>query len=248
MSEGLWGSALMFFNVLFAALISFNFYEPLAQLIIDQVGAGHGRQLRRLAEHDAALRHAAPAVPPGDRDSLAPSMVRFPTPLYHLGRVDLRDRRRGRSIGGHAAAGLPGLAGPEEDARGDGLQAQAVLQGAVRPRLPRLLPVHDRLHLRPERRSASATRPASSPASRSCSTPSRSGCSSTSRPGRTGPSRSSRIRPRPAPPPPTGARAGEGGSAGRTAGAAGAPGGRRGPGNRRRHGGRPAAGPAPTTP
>ena len=29
-SEGLWGSALMFFNVLFAAMIAFNFYEPLA--------------------------------------------------------------------------------------------------------------------------------------------------------------------------------------------------------------------------
>ena len=37
MSEGLWGAALMFFNVLFAALISFNFYEPLAQLIVDNV-------------------------------------------------------------------------------------------------------------------------------------------------------------------------------------------------------------------
>ena len=26
-SEGLWGAALVFFNVLFAAMISFNFYE-----------------------------------------------------------------------------------------------------------------------------------------------------------------------------------------------------------------------------
>ena len=30
MSEGLWGAALMFFDVLFAGLIAFNFYEPLA--------------------------------------------------------------------------------------------------------------------------------------------------------------------------------------------------------------------------
>ena len=33
MSEGLWGSALMFFNVVFGGLIAFNFYEPLARLI-----------------------------------------------------------------------------------------------------------------------------------------------------------------------------------------------------------------------
>ena len=40
-SEGLWGSALMFFNVLFAAMIAFNFYEPLARLI-DQTGINWG--------------------------------------------------------------------------------------------------------------------------------------------------------------------------------------------------------------
>ena len=32
-SEGLWGAALMFFNVVFAGMIAFNFYEPLAQLL-----------------------------------------------------------------------------------------------------------------------------------------------------------------------------------------------------------------------
>ena len=37
MSEGLWGSALMFFNVLFAAIIAFNFYEPLAALLASNV-------------------------------------------------------------------------------------------------------------------------------------------------------------------------------------------------------------------
>ena len=40
-SEGLWGAALMFFNVLFAAMIAFNFYEPLAKLI-DSTGIGWG--------------------------------------------------------------------------------------------------------------------------------------------------------------------------------------------------------------
>jgi uncharacterized membrane protein required for colicin V production len=40
-SEGLWGSALMFFNVLFGAMIAFNFYEPLAKLI-DSTGIGWG--------------------------------------------------------------------------------------------------------------------------------------------------------------------------------------------------------------
>ena len=39
MSEGLWGAALMFFNSLFAALITFNFYEPLAELIVTSVGS-----------------------------------------------------------------------------------------------------------------------------------------------------------------------------------------------------------------
>ena len=36
MSEGLWGAALMFFNILFAGVIAFNFYEPLARLITEQ--------------------------------------------------------------------------------------------------------------------------------------------------------------------------------------------------------------------
>ena len=40
-SEGLWGAALMFFNVLFGGLIAFNFYEPLARLI-DSTGIGWG--------------------------------------------------------------------------------------------------------------------------------------------------------------------------------------------------------------
>ena len=36
-SEGLWGAALMFFNILFAGLIALNFYEPLAAIIAENV-------------------------------------------------------------------------------------------------------------------------------------------------------------------------------------------------------------------
>jgi hypothetical protein len=35
--ERLWGAALMFFNVAFAGLVAFNLYEPVAQLIVDNV-------------------------------------------------------------------------------------------------------------------------------------------------------------------------------------------------------------------
>ncbi len=85
-SEGLWGSALMFFNVLFAALITFNFYEPLAQLIIDQSGnatvgefADSVTMMLLFAISLLLLRLTT--------ETIAPSMVRFPTPLYHLGRL-----------------------------------------------------------------------------------------------------------------------------------------------------------------
>jgi uncharacterized membrane protein required for colicin V production len=86
MSEGLWGAALMFFNALFAALIAFNFYEPLAQLIVDQVGnetvssfADSVSMMLLFVVSLLLLRLAT--------ESVAPSMVRFPTPVYHVGRV-----------------------------------------------------------------------------------------------------------------------------------------------------------------
>ena len=86
MSEGLWGAALMFFNVLFAALISFNFYEPLAQLIIDQVGnatvSSFADSLSMMLLFIVSLLLLRLAT-----ESVSPAMVRFPTPLYHLGRV-----------------------------------------------------------------------------------------------------------------------------------------------------------------
>lgn len=86
MSEGIWGAALMFFNALFAALITFNFYEALAQLIINQAGPGtvasFADSLSMMVIFVVSLLLLRLAT-----ESLSPSMVRFPTPLYHLGRI-----------------------------------------------------------------------------------------------------------------------------------------------------------------
>ena len=67
-SEGLWGAALMFFNVLFAGLIAFNFYEPLAALIDRH---GHRLGLLRHALPDAASSSSRRAPPADDRDARA---------------------------------------------------------------------------------------------------------------------------------------------------------------------------------
>jgi hypothetical protein len=82
-SEGLWGSAVMFFNVLFAAMIAFNFYEPLASLI-DQTGIGWGFSdtLCMLGLFCIAL-----VVLRMTTETIAPAMVRFPMPVYHAGRL-----------------------------------------------------------------------------------------------------------------------------------------------------------------
>jgi hypothetical protein len=84
MSEGLWGAALMFFNVLFAGMIAFNFYEPLAALLAQNVSflSGFADTLCLMSlfiVSIVALRLTT--------ETLAPAMVRFPAPLYHLGRV-----------------------------------------------------------------------------------------------------------------------------------------------------------------
>jgi hypothetical protein len=82
-SEGLWGACLMFFNVLFGALIAFNFYEPLAKLIADNASilAGFADMVCLLL-----LFVVTVFILRLTTETLAPAMVRFPTPLYHLGR------------------------------------------------------------------------------------------------------------------------------------------------------------------
>jgi uncharacterized membrane protein required for colicin V production len=82
-SEGLWGSALMFFNVVFAAMIAFNFYEPLAALL-DWTGIGWGFSdtLCMLGLFCVSLLLLRIVT-----ESIAPAMVRFPIPLYHAGRL-----------------------------------------------------------------------------------------------------------------------------------------------------------------
>src|SRR4051812_1048399 len=84
MSEGAWGAALMFFNVLFAGLIAFNFYEPLATLLAGQVSAmaAWADMLCLMLLFVISL-----VILRIITESIAPAMVRFPTPIFHIGRV-----------------------------------------------------------------------------------------------------------------------------------------------------------------
>jgi hypothetical protein len=83
-SEGLWGAALMFFNVLFAGLIAFNFYEPLAVWMasLSSSMAGLADSLSMLLLFIVTL-----VILRLTTETIAPAMVRFPTPIYHLGRI-----------------------------------------------------------------------------------------------------------------------------------------------------------------
>jgi hypothetical protein len=81
-SEGLWGAALMFFNVLFGGLIAFNFYEPLARLIESTgIGWGFSDTLSLLSIFCLSVLLLRMTT-----ETLAPAMVRFPAPIYHAGR------------------------------------------------------------------------------------------------------------------------------------------------------------------
>lgn len=81
-SEGLWGAALMFMNSLFAGLIALNFYEPLAGLIAQaSFLSGFADTLSLLSLYGVSLLILRLAT-----DQLGPTMVRYPTPIYHLGR------------------------------------------------------------------------------------------------------------------------------------------------------------------
>ncbi|MFO0908304.1 MAG: hypothetical protein U0794_08080 [Isosphaeraceae bacterium] len=84
MSEGLWGSALMFFNVLFSAVLALNFYEPLAKLLASNMSfiAGFADSLCLMAIFIVSL-----VIFRLTTETLAPAMVRFPTPVYHVGRI-----------------------------------------------------------------------------------------------------------------------------------------------------------------
>lgn len=84
MSEGAWGAALMFFNAVFAGLITFNFYEPMAAVIASNVGflSGFADTMSMLLIFGVTLLLMRLAT-----ESIAPAMVRLPTPIYHLGRV-----------------------------------------------------------------------------------------------------------------------------------------------------------------
>jgi hypothetical protein len=83
-SEGLWGAALVFLNLLFSTLIALNFYEPVAKLIADNASA-----LAPLADLFALggiwvlclflLKLAT--------DNLAPTQVRFPPLVYQIARL-----------------------------------------------------------------------------------------------------------------------------------------------------------------
>jgi hypothetical protein len=82
-SEGLWGAALMFFNVLFAGLIAFNFYEPLAEWLITMAGpvSNYADTLCLLGIFGVSLVLLRITT-----ETLAPQMVRFPMPVYNVGR------------------------------------------------------------------------------------------------------------------------------------------------------------------
>lgn len=82
-SEGLWGAALMFFNVVFAGMITFNFYEPLADLI-DRTGINWGGSE---ALSILLLFGVSVLILRLTTETLAPAMVRFPMPIYQAGRL-----------------------------------------------------------------------------------------------------------------------------------------------------------------
>jgi uncharacterized membrane protein required for colicin V production len=84
MSEGLWGSVLMFFNVLFAGILAFNFYEPLAAALAKNLSplSGFADTLCLLGIFIVVVVLLRLTT-----ETLGPLMVRYPSPVYHLGRI-----------------------------------------------------------------------------------------------------------------------------------------------------------------
>ncbi|CAN5897301.1 hypothetical protein BH23PLA1_BH23PLA1_23550 [soil metagenome] len=85
MSEGLWGAALMFFNILFASVLAFNFYEPIAKLITDNAGSWSYDYADAFSL--TLLFLILIVILRITTDSLGPMMVRFPNPVFHIGRI-----------------------------------------------------------------------------------------------------------------------------------------------------------------
>lgn len=83
-SEGLWGAALVFFNLLFSVLIALNFYEPLATLIVTNASA-----MRGWADFIclAGLFLVSLVIFKVITESIAPLMVRFPMLVFQIGRL-----------------------------------------------------------------------------------------------------------------------------------------------------------------
>lgn len=84
-AEGLWGSALMFFNILFSAMIAFNCYEwPAKQMASNtpELAAGFADSLCLMGIFVITLIIFRLIT-----SSVAPNMVRFPIALFHIGRL-----------------------------------------------------------------------------------------------------------------------------------------------------------------
>ena len=83
-SEGLWGAALMCFNVMFAGLIAFNFYEPLAAILASNASviAGHADTICMMSIFLVSLWILRLTT-----ETLAPALIRYPSILYQLGRL-----------------------------------------------------------------------------------------------------------------------------------------------------------------
>lgn len=83
-SEGAWGAALMFFNVLLASMVALNFYEPLAKLMAENMPS-------MLADFSdmfvfLAIFGLTTAILKLITDNLAPSMVKLPSIVFQIGR------------------------------------------------------------------------------------------------------------------------------------------------------------------
>src|SRR4051794_1786741 len=84
-SEGFLGAVLMFANVVFAGLIAFNFYEPLAKLLVDNIP----KEIAGFA--DVTCLMVLFLVPllilRFTTDAIAPKLIRFPKLVELLGRL-----------------------------------------------------------------------------------------------------------------------------------------------------------------